>query len=55
MANKPGTLLTAVTGFPASAAASLAALWITTAEEYASAADQTNGRASLAQHARAGR
>ncbi len=50
MANKPGTLLSNVAGLPASAASRLAELWITTAEELASAAEQTNGRDSLAQH-----
>ncbi len=40
MANKPGTPLTAVEGFSSDAASRLAELWITTAEEFASAAYQ---------------
>jgi len=49
MANKRGTLLTGVKDFPASAAQQLAGAWITTAEEFASAAGQTGGIVSLAQ------
>ena len=48
MAHKSGTLLTDVTDFPADAAAQLAALWMTTAEEFASAAYQPGGRSLLA-------
>ena len=48
MANKLGTLLTDVADFPAEAANRLAEFWITTAEEFASAAYQGGGRASLA-------
>lgn len=50
MANKAGTLLQDVANFPADAAERLAALWITTAEEFASAAYQNGGRASLASY-----
>ena len=48
MATKPGTLLTDVAGFPKAVADRLAELWLTTAEELMSAANQAAGKISLA-------
>ena len=48
MADKPGTPLVDVADFPARAAARLGELWLTTAEELASAGSQPGGRESLA-------
>jgi C1A family cysteine protease len=50
MAKKTGTLLSEVMGFPQATADRLAELWITTAEELASAAEQTNGRVLIGQY-----
>src|SRR5215471_21125699 len=48
MADKPGTLLTAIADFPAPVASRLGELWLTTAEEFASASSQPGGSSSLA-------
>lgn len=50
MASKPGSPLTEVADFPAQVADRLAALWITTAEEFATAAAQGGGRDALASY-----
>lgn len=50
MATKLGTHLSEITNFSAKAVEQLAALWITTAEEFTSAARQSNGRAALARY-----
>jgi C1A family cysteine protease len=50
MAEKKGIPLTGITGFPAAAAARLAELWITTAEELVSAAVREDGPQGLAQY-----
>lgn len=50
MARKPGTPLAEVAEFPAEAAGRLAALWLTTAEEFATTAARPGGGAMLANH-----
>lgn len=49
MTTKTGTVLAEVAGISTDVVGRLAELWITTAEEFASAAYQNHGRASLAQ------
>ena len=44
MAEKEGTLLTTVEGFPPEVTSQLAELWITTAEEFISAVDDAGAQ-----------
>jgi hypothetical protein len=50
MADKKGISLVSIAGFPADAAARLAGLWITTAEELVSAARREGGAQGLAEY-----